>query len=156
MTPARLIAALLAIPLLAACGRYFRPDINLDRYASDREIVGRWTLRTSSIEVLKRFGYLPPAGKPHELVFHLNGECEYRSAREVAFNRREYCEAQVVWMLQHDAVTWSDKKRKNEVIISFAKDSECLMLQESKGRIVLWSTLGDPDSWEFMEYDKAQ
>jgi hypothetical protein len=42
---------LLATIILAGCGRYFAPDINLPRYASEKELVGRWSILPS-----RRFG----------------------------------------------------------------------------------------------------
>ena len=145
----------LVAALLSGCGRYFRPDINLDRYASDAEIVGRWALRPASLAIAKRDGYAAPEGRPHELVFHINGECEYRTIRQPSWRQCEYTEASVAWMLQHD-VRSSGWTHKNELILTFTSGQTFLHLTEEHGKLVLWTYWRDPDAWELLQYDKHQ
>ena len=149
----RIVPAILAAMLLAACGRYFAPDINLERYATEKEIVGSWSLVSRTLEIASRDGYAPAAGTPHEISFREDGTCVFRSITEFG-QKADYLDARGSWKLEHDTGMPSEKKRKNEVSIRIKDREISLYLTEEKGQLLLWEFWGDPDSWEFIKYER--
>jgi len=145
--------ALLATTLLAACGRYFAPNINLDRYATDKEIVGRWGLVPQTLMIAKRDGYAPAASTPHEIIFHEDGTGDFRSIVGFA-GKTDYRDARGSWKLEHDISTGSEKKKKNQVMIRIGDFGIRLNLTEENSHLLLWDFWGDPDQWEFIKYGR--
>jgi hypothetical protein len=139
--------------LLVACGRYFAPDINLKRYATEKEIIGRWSLTARTLALAKRDGYAAAASAQHEIVFHGNGTCDFRSITEFGQNVA-YLDAHGSWKLEHDVGLPGETKRKNEVTIRIKDRAIGFFLTEEEGRLLLWNFWGDPDSWEFIKYEK--
>ncbi len=62
------------------------------------------------------------------------------------------------WTLERDSTSGSNLTRKNVLAITLIEPemtiSTSLDFDREEGKLVLWSFLGDPDSWEFMEYTK--
>src|SRR4051812_43419987 len=112
----RALTAFLAIMLLAACGRYFAPDINLQRYATEKELIGTWSLTPQTIAVVKRDGYAPSPATAHEIIFREDGTCDFRSITGFAHNI-DYLDDHGSWKLAHDTSMPDEKKKKNEVSI---------------------------------------
>jgi len=139
--------------LLVACGRYFAPDINLRRYATEKEIVGSWRLIPQTLEIAKRDGYAPAATKLHEIIFHEDGTCDFHSLTEFG-SKAAYLDARGSWKLEHDTGMPSETKKKNEVSIRIKDRGISLYLTDEKDRLLLWNFWGDPDSWEFIKYEK--
>jgi hypothetical protein len=148
------VTILFAVVLVAGCGRYFAPDINLKRYATEKEIVGRWNLATQTLQIANRGGYAPAPGTQHEITFREDGTCDFRSITEFG-QKAEYRNAHGSWKLEHDAGMQSEKKRRNQVSIRINDLGIRLYLTEENGRLLLWNFWGDPDSWEFIKYDRT-
>ena len=149
----RCVATILAALVLAACGRYFAPDLNLDRHVTEKELEGTWSLVTATLELARRGGYAPRAGTRHEIVFRANGTCEFRSLTDDP-GSADYLEASGTWRLLHDTGAAAEKKRKNELRIRMQHRDVILFLMEENDRLRLWNFWGDPDSWVFIKYDK--
>lgn len=145
------IALICTVAVLATMGCRFPPDIDLRREASVEEIVGTWELSADTLKLAKREGYSPPAGRPHEVIFHADGTCVFRSITEFAY-KVDYLDASGVWRLEHERR--SGRARKNELMISIDRRGIPLYLTESSGRLQLWYFWGDPDEWEFVRYDQ--
>ena len=149
----RVLALFFAVTL-AACGD-FAPDRNLRRHASAEEIVGTWRLLPSSLNVLKKEAQYSPVeiSRPHDIVFRSDGSCHFRSADEFSPERAEYFDTEASWKLVHDP-PFSDGKR-NEVQIIVGVRGITLNLAEVNHRLHLWQFWGDPDGWQFLEYEKT-
>ena len=148
------VALLLGATLtLAGCGRYFTPNINLDRYATKEEVVGTWQLLPSTLQLATRDGYKPPKSLVHEIEFRADGTCTFKSITEWA-QKATYMDACGTWKLQHDTERKGERKRKNELKLSVGPEGLEFYLTEEDGKVLLWYWWGDPDSWEFIKYEK--
>lgn len=145
------VASFLVIGL-TACGRYFTPNINLDRYATEKDIVGTWQLLPSTLQFAARDGYKAEA-PVHEIEFRADGSCVYRSITEFG-QKATYLNAQGTWKLEHDTEGKGERKRKNEIKLMLNHHGLSFYLTEENGKILLWYWWGDPDSWEFIKYEK--
>ncbi len=151
----RVLSGFFVCALLAACGRYFAPDINLDRYATEQEITGRWVLTAASLAVAQRDGYQSRAGTSHEIFLRADGTCDFRSLQESGqIHNTVYLEVHVTWKLKHDTPMSERAKRKNEIFITVGRQGISLYLTEEKGGLHLWDHWGDPDAWEFLKYER--
>ena len=149
-----IIIALLvvAVSVLAGCGRYFTPNINLDRYATKEEIVGTWQMLPSTMQLAERDGYKPQSSI-HEIEFCSDGTCSFRSITESA-QKATYLDARGTWTLHHDTERKGERKRKNELKLSIGNQELGFYLTEESRHVLLWYWWGDPDSWEFIKYGK--
>jgi hypothetical protein len=142
-----------AASVLAGCGRYFTPNINLDRYATKEEIVGTWRLLPSTLQLATRDGYKPSETLVHELEFRADGSCTFESITEWA-QKATYLSMQGTWTLEHDTERKGERKRKNELKLTLGSQGLEFYLTEEDGKVLLWYWWGDPDSWEFIKYEK--
>lgn len=139
--------------LLAACARYFAPDLHLKRHATEPELVGRWQLTPPSLALARRDGYDGGTGRAHEIVLHQDHVCEFRSLVQSA-RSVEYLATRGTWQLARDTGSPGGKKRKNELQIRVGPRLVRFYLSEEKGRLLLWNFWGDPDLWELTRYEK--
>jgi len=139
--------------LVAGCARYFTPNINLDRYATKEEIVGTWQLSPTTLELAEHDGYHPPKGQIHEIQFHPDGTCTFRSITEWG-QKATYRSEEGTWALEHDTEHKGERKRKNELKVILGSEGLSYYPTEEEGKILLWYWWGDPDSWEFIKYKK--
>ncbi|WAC20757.1 hypothetical protein OVA24_05095 [Luteolibacter sp. SL250] len=146
---------ILAAAAICGCGRYFAPDINLERHATEEEIEGRWMLAPTTLDLARRDGYRPETGYLHEIVFHENGTCDFRSIIPNIGGVATYHDLRGRWELRHDAKTSGGKTIKNEVSIEAGQYSLRLGVTEEDKTLCLWEFWGDPDSWEFLKYQKT-
>lgn len=146
---------LLGVFLLFGCGRYFTPNINLDRYATLQEIVGTWTLRPDTLLLAQRDGYKPSSNAVHQIEFEQDGSCAFRSIINTGLTDSLYLVARGRWRLEHDTHRKDERERKNELFLELDKQEFKFLLTEEDGRILLWDFWGDPDSWEFIKYERS-
>jgi hypothetical protein len=145
---------IIAIAALAACGR-FAPDRNLKRHVSENDIVGTWRLLPKSLDVVKKdAGYSPAEGTPHDIIFRADGSCHFRSIDEGGPVRAEYFDTEGTWKLVHHPAFGGESK-ENEVQIVIGVSGINFNLAEEKRRLHLWQFWGDPDEWQFLEYEKV-
>ena len=157
MTIIRTVTVIVSTVMLAACGTYFGPDIpdiNLERYVTEGEVVGRWSLIPQTLEIAKRDGYAPAVATTHEITFREGGSCDFRSIVEFG-KTATYFNTPCSWELKHDGSAFNKKKIKNTVFIQIKDRGIQLGLTEESGRLLLWDYWGDPDSWEFIKYEKS-
>jgi hypothetical protein len=143
--------------MLAGCGSYFMPDRNISDALPSTQIVGTWVLTGKSLELLKRDGYAD-SGKPHQIVFHADGRCDYSSV-EFGPPKSSHETRAGTWMLLQN-VPESGGTKANEVSMTFKEPGitrgEALNIARENGALILWKFYGDPDSWEFIEYRREQ
>lgn len=150
---------LLAALTLIGCGRYFTPDINLKRRLDDADLIGTWVLTADTLKIAARDGYAPAAEAVHRLVLRPNGQCHFASIVEFA-GKSTHLEGDGTWRLVHDTEFRGDPRgRKNrlELVVDTGRERRGITfdLTEEDGKLLLWAFWGDPDSWEFMHYEKA-
>ena len=126
------------------------PDRNISDQIAAKDIVGTWVLDEESLKLLKRDGY-QDAERPHQIVFHEDGRCEYSSV-EIFMPRIRYKSEKGIWELKHN-IKENYGTKANEIRLPVAGE---LNLARKDGALILWDFYGDPDSWEFMEYKLKQ
>jgi len=153
MKPFAIALLVAAISVLVGCGRYFTPNINLDRYATKEEIVGTWQLLPSTMQLAVRDGYKPSQPSIHEIEFRSDGTCTFKSITEWA-QKATYLSEKGTWTLEHDTERKGERKRKNELKLTLGSQGLEFYLTEESGKVLLWYWWGDPDAWEFIKYEK--
>ena len=153
------IACLLLVSSLAACGSYFAPDINLKRKASEKEIVGTWKLTSQTRDLLKAKGFADEPSKEYTITFASDGSLQFSSIMEDA-EHPVLMEGAGNWTLEHDLAQGDNIKKANDISlkIHFPKTTYWyhLFLTEENGKLLLWYWYGDPDSWEFIKYERIE
>jgi hypothetical protein len=143
---------------VAACRGCILPDRNLGRRVADSEIVGTWTMTPESLALLERDGFRRAPGQTFTMTFAGDGAAEFASVDEL--DQKHYVHLLGTWELLHDSSRGTSTRRTNELVLSLrARDgshSESIDwgFDEVGGKLRLWSFLGDPDSWEFVEYTR--
>ena len=145
-------SALAFILLLASCG-YFAKDIHLKREVAAKEVIGVWRLRDESLSMARKDSIRPYSEQPdrlHEIEIRVDGTCRFRSITQMP---TDYLDCEGTWQLAHALndkhVPQLDFTLKKGGGYGFSLD-----FTEEEGRLVLWEYWGDPDSWEFLKYDK--
>ena len=76
----RILSLFATLILFVSCGRYFPPDRHLKRHVQESELVGEWNLRSSSLEILARDGYVQKSSFKHTLAIREDGTMTFVSA----------------------------------------------------------------------------
>lgn len=149
----RIIPIVASILFLAGCGRYFAPDIRLKRQVAANEITGTWVLRGDSLTIAKRDQFHPyheQPGRMHEIELRPDGTCHFRSITQMP---TDYLDCEGEWQLGHSSkdtnIPELDLLLKKGGGYGFSLD-----FTEEDSHLVVWQYWGDPDSWEFLKYDK--
>ena len=163
-TPALAIAAV----TMFGCGA----GPSLDRYAGEepaREaLVGVWRPYPSSLIDLRRqarFKMVQPS--QHELELHESGTCRFRTHRQYSYVNAEdpeassyFATADCAWSLGKTPVRVGTEMLEVPAVLMRVRDGE----REAQpfyfpvmrgGRLILWQTIGEPDSGYYMEFAKA-
>jgi len=153
------VTIILSILLLGACESPFEPEISLnlslDRYATEKEITGRWMLIPQTLEILKLDGYAPASAIAYEIIFREDGTCDFRSI-VASWKTAKYFNAHCSWKLLHDSSKRNKKVIKNIVYLQIKDDGILFYLAEENGHLFLWDFWGDPDDWELIKYEKMK
>ena len=135
------------------------PDRNLKEYVKEQDVVGRWNFQPESIALVVRDGFKTNPTHQYHIQFLKDGTCAFRSVVD-EFQAGNYRDVKGKWKLEHDTTGGSNIKKKNtiQIDLSIANGTHTRYLNFDKvdGTLVLWQFYGDPDSWEFMEYKKAE
>jgi hypothetical protein len=155
MTRLNVLLVVLALVLMGCPRPLFLPDRNLDKYVTEQNVVGAWTLQDQSLGLLGRDGFKSSSEHQYQIRFLAGGTCEFRSVINDV-QGGIYYEVEGTWLLLHDVTRGSNTKKKNEIRIELPLPDVThrlqLNLDRVDGALVLWQFYGDPDSWEFMEY----
>jgi len=143
--------ALLAAVALSGCGL---PDIRLKRNAAPSEIVGLWTITAESLRDIKTDSDAKSVDGPrdiYQIEFRGDGTLTYRSLLQMP---TRHVDAKGRWKL----VPLSERKAGNELSVLLDLDGGSygfsLDFTEEKGKLLLWTFFGDPDSWRLEMYEK--
>ena len=154
-----LLTASLLLGLCGGCGVYFKPSRDLSRRVGEAELLGSWKLTADSIALLKRDGVVrDPVGRD-VFVFEPDGRLRLESSVRVPQENRDQA-IRGTWKLEHDTNANSNVRYNNALHLQIADPGDLhdrwLNIDESGGRLRLWSYYGDPDLWEFMEYERVE
>jgi hypothetical protein len=73
---------------------------------------------------------------------------------------QKYVAMPCTWTLEHDTTGDSNVPKVNALRLAFnragANESRYLNFAREREGVVLWNYLGDPDSWEFIEYARVK
>ena len=151
-----MLAILLALAM-AGCNAPL-PDRSLKQYVSENDVVGTWELTADSMKLLERDGYNRVSNAPNVVVFLADGTCTFNTVLD-EFKGGTHYNVQGKWVLERDTMGDSTIRKKNAIRMDLKSPAttyqKYLNLDRRGGRLILWSFYGDPDSWEFMEYEKA-
>ena len=94
----------------------------------------------------------------YTIIFEKDGQLDFASV-DADFRSGTYMECQGTWNLGHDTRESSGLRVANTLRMRLKTASANLDIgmgfAETDGRIVLWDFYGDPDSWEFIEYERT-
>lgn len=156
----RIPALLLLATLCSGCPRpLWLPDRNLKSRLERGDIIGKWALTSNSLALLTRDGFTPDEHSAYTIDFRTDGTLAYQSVL-AGFHTGTYLNIQGAWELQHDTTDHSNIRSKNAIDMTLTTpegtQSRGLMFDTDRHGLILWEYYGDPDSWEFMEYRKAE
>lgn len=140
---------------VVACRGCILPDRNLGRTVTPSEIVGTWRLTPESLRLLERDGFKPLPDQTFTMTFAEDGAARFASIDP--WEPTTYAVRAGTWALVHG--TPQGRTNVLELRLQGAGESGTSFVNwnfdEVGGSLVLWSFLGDPDSWEFVEYTRA-
>ena len=152
------IICVCAMALAAAGCNAPLSDRCLKQYVTEKDVIGEWELTPGSMSLLVRDGYKVSDLQTNQIVFQTDGFCAYHTVLD-EFKGGKHYEATGKWALENDTMGDSNVRKKNairmELVLQSTTHLRYLNFDRRNGKLVLWSFYGDPDSWEFMEYEKA-
>lgn len=154
--PAMIILALLC----TGCPHpLWLPDRNLKALVQEQDVIGTWNLRPESLALLTRDSFKTNASHHYQIHFMTNGVCSFQTVAET-FPGATYHDVKGGWKLEHNTTGDSNIKKKNAIKLELSLPTmtrTCYLNFDMRdSALILWNFYGDPDSWEFMEYTKAQ
>ena len=141
------------MPLITTCGQTFGTFRDADELLTEQDLIGVWSLRESSVELLKRNGLECSSDHAHTLVLELDGTCQFESIYDGM--QLVHLSSPATWKLVHDAKACSNVTRKNAIELDIERRLTCLNIDREDGQLILWQYHGDPDAWDFVEYVRA-
>lgn len=146
---------LICLMLNGCCGTYFPPNRNLKRTVNETEIIGTWKLTPQSLALLQRDGFVTDPDHAYTITFNLDGSMMFASVVKDMQNG-QYTQAAGQWTLEHDTNDNSNIHKTNALRFDIGRHLMLLNFTEQEGRLLLWNYYGDPDSWEFLEYERHE
>lgn len=154
----RLLFVLLCCIILGGCGNYFAPDRNVKRKVTESEIIGTWRMTPDSLTLLKRDGFRSEPAHAYTITLNADGTFRFASVVD-GFHGLRYVDVKGTYVLEHDTNGNSNIHKKNVLKIMIRAEGasqDCyLNFAEEDGSLLLWSYYGDPDLWEFIEYERG-
>ncbi len=147
----------LAAIALQGCGAYFAPDRNVTRKVAEAEVVGTWRLTAGSLALLQRDGFVADPTHAYTITFNVDGTLRFASVID-DFRSGRYFDVPGTWTLEHNTNGNSNVHKANALSLRIevpgSTNNRYLNFAEENGKLQLWNYYGDPDSWEFMEYER--
>ena len=145
--------------LIGGCGRYFAPDRNIRDRVDESTVLGTWRLTPRSLKLLERDGFRRDPSHEYRVTFNPDHSCVFASVFDDP-GAKEYAAMPCTWSLEHDTTGDSNVPKVNALRLAFKRagvnESRYLNFAREREGVVLWNDLGDPDSWEFIEYARVK
>ena len=111
----------------------------------------------ASLKLLQRDGYTPSADQPLTITFAADGSLAFASVLEHA--EGDACvQHGGKWHLRYDTEAKNVVPKANTIELEMMRPDDTffseLSLTEHAGKLRLWDYYGDPDAWEFIEYER--
>lgn len=143
----------LLILFLAGCHSPL-PDIRIKRTVAKNEVIGTWVLDSNCSAVGQHNTidrYIPDPAKPHQIILHANGTCQFLSVIENISGPHPYRLLNGTWKLETD----KENPSGSRLSLNLGRLWTDYEFREEKGTLILWQYWGDPDSCNFIEYQRA-
>jgi hypothetical protein len=142
--------------LLAGCGED-RDKRHLARVVSPPSLLGVWEMTEASRQLLLRDGYVEVPNQSYTITFINDGTVKFASVvDDVRGGTFTNCLGR--WRLDHDRTIDNETPRANVIELQLLRTSDRyfrkLALTEEDEQIRLWNFYGDPDSKEYIEYER--
>lgn len=149
-------AVFAALLLGCGCGSCVpAPSRHLTRQVQASEVIGLWQLRSNSLSLLIRDGFVSDPSHAYTIEFRADGTFTFKSVVD-DFQSGIYLEADGAWSLEHGTHGNSNIKKANALRFEIEHPAHahlsCFNFTEDSGVLTLWSYYSDPDQWEFIEY----
>ena len=135
------------------------PIPDMKRYVSQDELIGVWIPTSGTERIIAQDK--PSGTRPEKCHLKLNrdGTCEFDSVYG-SYSSFAYRKTTGTWALEHDTDGNSNVRKKNAIAFDMQSrefaGNMYLNITENKGKLILWEWHGDPDSCEFIEYEKEE
>ena len=140
--------ALITITLLAGCLPDYFPRRKL-RLSSQEQLAGHWQLTRNSANMIDRYLMRTPEASFIDLA--VDGRCDLH---DFAFDEDLYSGA-ATWKTEDESDDGSKRKFSVLRITKLGKQGFfSLYFTKRHGRIIMWHYHGDPDSREYIEYER--
>jgi hypothetical protein len=154
-------AILIALILCGCCGPCAAlPDRNIKRTVAPEEIVGTWKLTPDTVELIHRNHLKESPEHAYTVTLNADGSMKFASVHQEGVGMFQYIEAEGKWSLGLDSVIGDPSRKHYQLDITIDESGKRLTerfgLTDMNGKLVLWRFLGDPDSWEFIEYERVK
>lgn len=136
----------------------YLPDRHLKRVVEKKEVVGTWEATAHFESLLERY---PSTGhRPDQVQIQFLPDASFVFSSVLDdFSSFEYVETRGAWVLKRQPRRHGGEGEENTLVLSFQDErfssNYSMSFAEEGGRLILWRFFGDPDSWEFIEYQKA-
>ena len=155
LAPLRATLGIVFTLICAGCGSCFAPDRTIRDRLDDNAVVGTWQLTAESLKLLTRDGIHIIPNHRYPIVFRSDHTCEFDSVLESA-RGVSHLSTRCSWELHHDV---GEERKANELRIALPTPTGLhahnLDFTRDDGRLILWIYYGDPDLWEFIEYERT-
>ena len=135
---------------------------DLKKGLNESDVVGVWKMSADSLKLLTREGFQPEASYKYTLTLKPDGKCHFASAN-VGITEGIYMIADGEWKLEH--VTTGDSKFLKKNVLNIALNNANIdtiyitniqfNFTQKRGNLLLWNYFGDPDSCEYIEYERV-
>ncbi len=130
--------------LTAGCG-YFMPDRNLAEKVEEHDLAGTWTRLSPNAQQIAKYKLIPEP--PASLTLNEGGICQPGTDT--------FC----AWRVKHDLPGHNGSTLPNQVsvelrTVGMRPQTWNFGVGKEAGKLRLWEFLGDPDQWEFVEYEQ--
>ncbi|MEM6393222.1 MAG: hypothetical protein AAF797_10650 [Planctomycetota bacterium] len=143
----------------ASCSSYSLPNRHTDRTISTTELIGTWKLTADSLALLTRDGFASNPAHTYTITFDPGGTLLFSSVM-ADFQSGVYTTANGSWRLEHRKPGDPSGTPTNTLVIEIQQTSldrfVAYSFAEENGSLVIWRFYGDPDLWEFMQYEKIR
>src|SRR6266404_9576093 len=145
-------AMLVVSALLTSCLPDYFPRRKLKVNLSGADMAGNWKLTTSSAKILTLVYHVSIKPNESAIEFFADGRCELR---DFIGEDEDVHSGAATWKIEQDSL----EPKASVLHISYRTPERpvtfSLSFTRRRGKIILWQYHGDPDSREYVEYERV-